>query len=136
MYDVSPLLIWVVHCLILVMFQVFQVTGRVVRFSATRGENFTISLDLVAIPDRELRGALLSVEDFVRSSHSTQRSFFSELGLTRVSQSVAMADSITSCPVYAPCSPVKTVCPGHFLTDFCACWDQSSLRRRFEKDIS
>ena len=92
------------------MFQVFQLTALVVRGPATHGEKLTITLDRVPIPDREVRDVLLFVLDAVRSSHFTQTSFFSELGVTMLSEYVAIADCITSSPEYAPWSQVETVC--------------------------
>ena len=66
---------------------------------ATHGEKFTISLDRVAIKEEEVRGVLFCVQDFFRSPYFTQKSFFSESGMTMLSESVAIADSITSSPV-------------------------------------
>ena len=73
-----------------------------IRGSSTQCEDFTISLDRVAIKKEEVRGVLFCMQDFVRGPHFTQRNFFSETGLTMLSESVAIADSITSSPVYAP----------------------------------
>ena len=73
-----------------------------IRGSSAKCEEFTINLDRVAIKKEEVRGVLLCVQDFVRSPHFTQRSFFSEARLGMLSESVAVADSITSSPVYAP----------------------------------
>ena len=118
------------------MFQVFQLTTLVTRGPATHGEKFTISLDRVAINEEEVRGVLLCVQDFVRSQHFTQRSFLSESGLTMLSASVAIADSITSSPVYAPWSVVESACASQVMTDLCARWDWVVLRRRTAKDKS
>ena len=70
-----------------------------IRGSPAQGEEFTISLDRVAIKKEEVRGVLLCVLDFVWSPHFTQRNFLPETGLTMLSESVAIADSITSSPV-------------------------------------
>ena len=118
------------------MFQVFQLTTLAIRGSTTRCEEFTISLDRVAIKKEEVRVVLLCVQDFVRSPHFTQRSFFSETGLTMLSESVAIADSITSSLVYAPWSVVESACASQVITDLCACWDRVVLRRRTAKDTS
>ena len=67
-------------CLILLwgsMFQVFQVTTLVIRGPPTSGEKFSIRLDRITIKEEEVFGVLLCVQDFVRSPHFTQRSFFS-----------------------------------------------------------
>ena len=118
------------------MFQVFQLTTLVIRGAPTSGEKFTISLDRVAISKEEVRGVLLCVQDFVRSPHFTQRNFFSESGLTVLSESVAIADSITSSPVYAPWSVVESTSASQVISDLCACWDRVVLRRRTGKDTS
>ena len=60
------------------MFQVFQLTALVMRGPATRGKKFIVSLDRVAIKKEEVRGVLLCAQNFVRSPHFTQKSFFSE----------------------------------------------------------
>ena len=112
----------------------FQVTVLVMRGPASRGEKFIVSLDRVAIKEQDLRGVLLCVQDFVRSPHFTQRSFFSDSGMTMLSESVAIADSITWSPVYAMWSIVETACANQAKTDLRACWDQVVLRRRTAKD--
>ena len=99
-------------------------------------EDFTISLDRVAIKNEEVRGVLLCVQDFVRSPHFTQRNFFSETGLTMLSESVAIADSITSSPVHEPWSVVASASASQVIADMCACWDRVVLRRRSAKDTS
>ena len=83
-----------------------------------------------------MRGVLLCVQDFVRSPHFTQRNFFSETGLSMLSESVAIADSITSSPVYAPWSVVASASASQVLSDLCACWDWVVLRRRSARDTS
>ena len=118
------------------MFQVFQLMTLVIRGSPRQGEEFNISLDRVAIKKEEVRGVLLCVQDFVRSPHFTQRIFFSETSLTMLSESVAIADSITSSPVYAPWSVVESASGSQVITDLCACWDWVVLRRRTTKDTS
>ena len=90
----------------LLLFQVFPLTILVIRGPASRGEKFIVSFDRVAIKKEDVRGVLLCLQVFVRSPHSTQRSFFSESGLTMLSESFATADSITPYPVYAPFSVV------------------------------
>ena len=101
-----------------------------------QGEEFTISLDRVAIKKEEVRGVLLCLQDFVRSPHLTQRNSFSETGLTMLSESVAIADSITLCPLCAPWSVVESTSASQVITDLCACWDWVVLRRRTNKDTS
>ena len=107
-----------------------------IRGSSTQCEQFSISLDRVAINKEEVRGVLLCVQDFVRSPHFTQRNFFSETALSMLSESVAIADSITSSPVYAPWSVVASASASQVNSDLCACWDRVVLRRRSARDTS
>ena len=108
----------------------------VIRGSSTQCEGFSISLDRVALNKEEVRGVLLCVQDFVRSPHFTQRSFFSETGLSMLSESVAIADSITSSPVYAPWSVAASTSASQVISDLCACWDRVVLRRRSARDTT
>ena len=116
-------------------FQVFQLTAIVMRGPATRGERFFINLDCVTIKE-EVRGVLLCVQDFVRNPQFTQRTFISEFGWTMLSESVAIAESITTNSVYAPWSLVGTACAGQVASDLHACWDRLALRRRNARDTS
>ena len=108
----------------------------VIRSPANRGEKFIVSLDRVAIKQEEVRGILLCVQDSVRSHHFTQRSFFSYSGVTILCESVPIAGSITSSPVYAPWSIVETACANQVITDLRACWDRVVLRQFTAKDTS
>ena len=107
-----------------------------IRGSTTPGEAFSISLDRVAINKEEVRGVLLCVQDFVRSPHLTQRNFFSETGSIMLSESVAIADSIASSPVYAPWSVVASASASQVIADMCACWNRVVLRRHSARDTS
>ena len=51
-----------------------------------------------------------------------------------LSESVAIADSIASSPVYAPWSVVASASASQVIADMCACWDRVVLRRRSAKD--
>ena len=118
------------------LFQVFQLTTLVIRGSSAKGDEFTINLDRVAIDKEEVRGVLLCVQDFVRGPHFTQRNFFSETGLTMLSESVAVANSITSSPVYSPWNVVASCSASQVIADMCSCWDRVVVRRRSTKDTS
>ena len=108
-----------------------------IRGPPTHGDKkFTISLDCVAMEKVELCGVLFCVQDFDRSPQFIERSFFSESGLTMLSESVAIADNITSSPVYAPWSVMESACASQVLTDLSACWDRVVLHRRTAKDTS
>ena len=114
----------------------FQLTTLVIRGSSASCEAFTINLDRVAINKEEVRDVLLCVQDFVRILHFTQRNFFSETGSAILSESVAIADSISSSPVYAPWSVVASASSSQVIADMCSCWDRVVLRRRYAKDTS
>ena len=118
----------------ILLFQVFQLTTLVIRGPATRGDKFVISLERIAIKKEEVHGVLLCEQDFFRGAHFTLRSFFSQSGFTILSESVAMADSTTSSPFYAPCSVVESACASQVITDLCACWDRVVLRRHTARD--
>ena len=105
-----------------------------IRGPAIHSEKFIIMLDGVAITEEEVRGVLLCAQDFVRSPHFTQRSFFSESGLTMLSESVVTADSITLSPVYGLWSVVELACASQVITDLFACWDRVVFRRHTAKD--
>ena len=53
-----------------------------------------------------------------------------------LSEPVAIADSITSSPVYAPWSVVESASAHQVIGDLCACWDWVVLRRSTAKDTS
>ena len=53
-----------------------------------------------------------------------------------LSESVAIADSITSSPVYAPWSVVASASAIQVISDLCTCWDWVVLRRRSARDTS
>ena len=117
------------------LFQVFQLTSLVIRGPACRGERFFFSLDPVTIKNEKVRVVLLFAQVFVRSPQFTQRSF-SDSGLTMLFESVAIADSIASSPVFVPWSIVETACVGHVINDLRACWDRVVLQRRTAEDTS
>ena len=53
-----------------------------------------------------------------------------------LSESVAIADSIASSPVYAPWNVVASASASQVIADMCAFWDRVVLRRRSAKDTS
>ena len=53
-----------------------------------------------------------------------------------LSESVAIADSITSSPFYAPWSVVASASANQVIADMCTCWDGVVLRRCSAKDTS
>ena len=55
---------------------------------------FTVSLDGVAIDHEQVTGAVAYVQDFVRHPLITQRSFFSETGISMLNIAVTAADAV------------------------------------------
>ena len=53
-----------------------------------------------------------------RTSH---RNFFSDSGLTMLSEAVAITDSSPSSPVHAPWSVVESASASQVVTDLCSC---------------
>ena len=86
------------------------------------------------IREDELRGALLCVQDFARSPHFTQRNFFSDSGVTMLTESAAICDSITNSAVFEPWSHLETASPLQEVTEICACVNQAVDRRGAVKD--
>ena len=82
----------------------------------------------------EVRGALLCVQDFVRSPHFTQRNFFSDSGVTISAEPAAICDSITNSAVFEPWSHVETASRSQVVDEVCACVNQAVDRRRAVKD--
>ena len=54
----------------------------------------TVSLNGVAIDHEKLKGAVACVQDFVRHPLFTQRSFFSETGISMLNTAVTAADAV------------------------------------------
>ena len=86
------------------------------------------------ICEDEVRGALLCVQDFVRSPHFIQRNFFSDSGNAMLAESAAICDSITSSGVFEPWSHVQTASRSEVVAEVCACVNQAVDRRRAVKD--
>ena len=51
-----------------------------------------------------------------------------------LSESVAIADSISSSPVYAPWSVFASASSSQVIADVCSCWGRVVWRRRSAKD--
>ena len=77
---------------------VFQVPGVPANSSPctqpSTGEKFIISLERVMIAKDEVRGAVLSVQDFVKSLVFTQRVFFADSGIVMLADSAAFCQKI------------------------------------------
>ena len=89
----------------------------------TFGERSVITLDWVAIKEEEVRGLLFCVQDFVRNPHFTER-FFSESGVTLLSEAAAIADSNTGSCVFAPWSQIESQSSGQVVADLKTCLEK------------
>ena len=116
------------------LFQVFQLTSLSVRGPVTCGGRFIINLDRVMICEDEVQSAILCVQDFVRSPHFTQRSFFSDSGIAMLTESVAISDRITNSAVFKPWSHVETTSRSQVVADVCGCVSEVLDRRRMLED--
>ena len=83
-----------------------------------------------------MRGVLLCVQDFVRDPFVTQRNFFSETGVTMLSEAAATSDSITSSSVFAPLSKIESESSGQLIGHLKTCFKKALDRRRVIKDTS
>ena len=70
----------------------------------------------------------------MRSPHVTQRNFFSDSGVTMLTESAAVCDSITNSAVFEPWSHVETASCSQVVAEVCACVNQAVERRRAVKD--
>ena len=113
--------------------QVFKLTALIVRRPLTRGERFIINLDRVMICEEEVQSAILCVQDFVRSPHFTQRSFFSDSGIAMLTESAAISDRITHSAVFEPWSHVETTSRSQVVADVCGSVTEALDRRRMLK---
>ena len=63
---------------------------------------FTVSLDGVAIDHEKVKEAVACVQDFVRHPLFTQRSFFSETGISMLNTAVTAADAVRNSDRFDP----------------------------------
>ena len=63
---------------------------------------FTVSLNGVAIDHEKVKGAVACVQDFVRHPPFTERSFFSETGISMLNTAVAAADAVQNSARFDP----------------------------------
>ena len=118
------------------MFQVFQLTALAIRGPVLSGESFTVNLGRVAIREEVVRGVLLCVQDFLRDTVFTQRSFFSETGVAMLSEAAAISDSIISSSLNAPWSEVENRSSAQIIADLKTCIEKALDLRRVVKDTS
>ena len=82
----------------------------------------------------EVRGALLCVQDFVKSPHFSQRNFFSDSGVAMLAESAAICDNITNSAVFEPWSHLQTASCSQVVAQVCACVKKAVDRRRAVTD--
>ena len=83
-----------------------------------------------------MRDVLLCVQDFVRDPVFTQRNFFSETGVTMLSEASAISDSITSSSAYAAWSEVESKSSGQVIANLKTYFENAVDRRGVVKDTS
>ena len=86
------------------------------------------------ICEDEVQSAILCVQDFVRSPHFTQRSFFSDSGIAMLTESAAICERITHSAVFEPWSEVESTSRSQVVADVCGCASEALDRRRMVKD--
>ena len=116
------------------VFPGFQLTALIVRGPMTCGGRFIKNMDRVMIREDEVHSAILCVQDFVRSPHSTQWNFFLDSGIAMLAESAAISDTITHSAVFEPWSHVETTSRSHVVADVCGCVNEALDRRRVVKD--
>ena len=104
------------------------------RGPVTCGGRFIINLDRVMICKDYVQSAILCVQDFVRSPHFTQRSFFSDSGIAMLTDSAAISDRITHSAVFEPWSHVETTPSSQVVADVCGSVSEALDRRRMLRD--
>ena len=86
----------------------------------TSGGKFCIILDRVAIVEYEMDGALFCVQEFVRSPHFIHRNFFSDSGVSMLTEPAALCDNIMTSAIYGAWSQEGTTSRSQMISDLCA----------------
>ena len=94
---------------------------------------FTVSLDRVAIDREKVTGAVACVQDFVRHPLFTQRSFFSETGISMLNTAVTAADSVRDNDRFDPWGAI-CVEAGPVIADLKSCREKILSQRKAVKD--
>ena len=94
---------------------------------------FTVSLDGVAIDHDKLKGAVACVPDFVRHPLFTQRSFFSEPGISMLNTAVTAADAVRNSARFDPWGAIG-VGAGPVIADLKSCREKVMSKRKAVKD--
>ena len=94
---------------------------------------FTVSLDGVAIDHEKVKGAVACVQDFVRHPLFTQRSFFSETGISMLNTAVTAADAVRNSDIFDPWGAID-VEAGPVIADLKSCREKILSQRKALKD--
>ena len=94
---------------------------------------FTVSLDGVAIDHEKVKGAVARVPDFVRHPLFTQRSFFSETGISMLNTAVTAADAVRNSDRFDPWGAIG-VESGPVIADLKSCREKFLSQRKAVKD--
>ena len=94
---------------------------------------FTVSLDGVAIDHEKVKGAVACVQDFVRHPLFTQRSFFSETGISMLNTAVTAADAVRNSNRFDPWGAIN-VTAGPVIADLKSCREKILSQRKAVKD--
>ena len=93
----------------------------------------TVSLNGVAIDHDQVKRAVACVQDFVRHPLFTQRSFFSEFGISMLNTAVTAADTVQNNARFDPWGPLG-VEDGAVIADLKSCREKIVSRRKVVKD--
>ena len=94
---------------------------------------FTVSLNGVAIDHEKVKAAVACVKDFVRHSLFTQRSFFSETGISVLNTAVTAADAVRNSARFDPWGVID-VEAGPVIADLKSCHEKVMSQRKAVKD--
>ena len=112
----------------------FQLTALIIRGLVISGGEFIINLEHVMFAEDEVRGTLLCVQDFVRSTHFNQRNICLDSGIAMLAESAAICDSITDSAVFEPWRHLETAYRSQVVTEVCACVNRAVDWRRAVND--
>ena len=94
---------------------------------------FTLSLDGVTIDHEKVKGAVACVQDFVRHPLFTQRTFFSETGISMLNTAVTATDAIRNSDRFDPWGAID-VEAGPVIAGLRSCREKILSQRKAVKD--
>ena len=107
----------------------FQLTALVVRGPSELHPVFTVSLNGIAIDHEKMKKAVACVQDFVRHPLFTQRSFFSETGISMLNTAVTATDAVRNSARFDPWEAI-IVEAGIVVADLKSCRESCHRGRR------